>query len=267
MGNWLNKIKTKKCIHQRKNQVFVFENKRYRWLTFNENFIQSLMDKKNPKKLIIPYLKTLCLFHQENPGPTCLLGLGSGSLVHHLQHPDFPLTVVEHLADVIDIARNYFFLPNVDSIQIQNLCAMAYFKNTTAMFKHIIIDLGDEQGFPIACKSNDFFQNIYAHLAQDGFLAINLPSFSDLAFFKPLLKSIFGKSPLIISENGNWVLMASKQYTQTDLIMMLQNKYYLKNFIWHPHYGDLAILRNPFSQKFQRFIHQTLSRVMISSIL
>lgn len=265
MRNWLNKIKNKKCIHQRKNQIFVFENKRYRWLTFNENFIQSLMDKKNPKKLIIPYLNTLCLFHRENPGSTCLLGLGSGSLVHHLQHPHYPLTVVEHLSDVIDIARNYFFLPNIDAIQIKNMCAMNFFKTTSDMFKHIIIDLGNEEGFPPACKSNEFFQNIHAHLLPEGFLTLNLPSFSDLAFFKPLFKSIFGTHPLIISENGNWVLMASKKHTQTDLITMLQNKHILKSFIWHPHYGDLAILRSPFSQKIQGFIHQILAYVMISS--
>lgn len=265
MGNWLNKIKIKKCIHQRKNQIFVFENKRYRWLTFNENFIQSLIDKKNPKKLIIPYLRTLCLLYQENPGPTCLLGLGSGSLVHHLQHPDYPLTVVEHLADVIDIAQTYFYLPSSSGIQIQNMCAMAFFQTTSDMFQHIIIDLGNEEGFPSACKSDSFFQDIYTHLLPEGFLAINLPSFSDLAFFKPLFKSLFGHPPLIICESGNWILMASKKYTQIDFITLLQNKHYLKNFIWHPQYDELAILRSSSSYQFQKWINKIFANLMISS--
>lgn len=261
MNNWLNKIKTKKCIYQRKNEIFVFENQRYRWLTFNDSFIQSLMDKKKPQKLLIPYLDVLCLFYRENPGKTCLLGLGSGSLVHHLQKENHPLTVVELLPDVIEIAKKFFYLPQSSQIQMHAMCAMDFMKNTDDMFQHIIIDLGNHQGFPKACKSSEFFQDVYTRLAPNGFLALNLPSFSDLEFFKPLFKSLFHTSPLIISAQGNWILFASKQYQQADLIKILQNKHYLKSFTWHPSYGDLAILHHPFSQQMQLLIKK-LSKYM-----
>ncbi len=255
MNNWLQRIKQGKCIHKSHNGIYVYENKRYRWVLFNERFIQSLMDRKNPKKTVIPYLNTLRLFQNSHPGNTCLLGLGAGSLVHQLLHPEYQLDIVEILPDMINVAVNFFYLPQSPQVKIHCQCANYFLQNHPEKFFHIIVDLGNENGFPEQLKHIDFFKNIYQRLHTNGFLAFNLCQFHDINVFKPLFKEIFGYYPLVIEVDGNWLLFARKNQNKQSLVDFLQKKYYLKSLIWHPNYGEIAHLNAPWVQKSKDLLH------------
>jgi len=254
LDNWLQCIKQGKCIHKTRNSIYVYENKRYRWVLFNERFIQSLMDKKNPKKTVIPYLNTLRLFQNMLPGNTCLLGLGAGSLIHQLLHPGYQLDIVEILPDMIDVAEKFFYLPKNPAVKIHCQCANQFLQQHQENFLHIIVDLGDENGFPEQLKNIDFFKHLYQRLEKNGFLAFNLCQFHDINVFKPLFKELFGYYPLVIEVDGNWLLFARKNQSKQSLVNILQNKYYLKSLIWHPTYGEIAHLNTPLVQKFKAFL-------------
>lgn len=249
MKNWIHSIKTGKCIHKSRNNIYVHENSKHRWIIFNERFIQSLMDKKNPKKMLIPYLKILILFQKMYPGTTCLLGLGAGSLVHHLLHPQFPLRVVEILPDMIEIAKKFFQLPQTPQLTIECSCANTYLEQTDEKFDHIIVDLGDRDGFPLALKNKAFIENIFAKLQSNGFLAFNISQFYDIGEFKRLIKEVFGDYPVVIEAGGNWILLVRKHHHKMSLIEILKQKAYLKNYIWHPYYGEIVFLHSAYAQK------------------
>jgi spermidine synthase len=259
LNNWLNYIKNKKCIYKSQNEIHVYENKRFRWIAFDARFVQSLMDKKNPKKIIIPYLQTIMFFQNHLPGNTCLMGLGAGSAVLHLNQEDYQLTIVEILPDMIDIAEKFFYFNPAPNIDVHCMCAKDFIKQTDKNFKHIILDLGDATGFPNTCKSKDFFQNLYHHLETKGVLALNLTQFSEIDYFKPLMKEIFGQNPLIIENHGNWLLFIAKQAPHDYLLSIMQSKHYLKTFFWHAMYGAIATIEKPWIQKAKIFISQLRS--------
>lgn len=261
MNNWLECIKQGKCIHKSRNGIYVYENQHYRWVLFNERFIQSLMHKKKPKKALIPYLNTLSLFQKLYPGDTCLLGLGAGSIVHHINHVDHSLDVVEIHPDMIEIAEKFFYLPQSPQLRIHCQCANEFLQTHPETFFHILVDLGDENGFPEQLKNQAFFKHIYQRLKPGGFLAVNLCQFHDLNVFKKLLKEVFGYYPLVIEAQGNWILFARKNHSKQSLVDTLKENCHLKSFIWHPTYGEIAHLHQPWIQKIQAFLSPIYFRV------
>ena len=102
-----------KCIYQHpNNDIKVFDNYFYRWLTFSNPFIQTLISKTKPHESQLQYIHPLTLATRDNLGDTCILGLGGGGLVHFLQNANINITAVEVNKEVIEIANKYFFLKN-----------------------------------------------------------------------------------------------------------------------------------------------------------
>ena len=54
------------------------QNLSYRWLVFQDDAcIQTLVHRRHPHKAVMPYLVPFTLAVRAQPGPVCLLGLGS----------------------------------------------------------------------------------------------------------------------------------------------------------------------------------------------
>ena len=97
------------------DSVEVMEDGTVRWLQFAGGAIQSLMHRRDPDSLVLPYTRALLawLLFVEQPRDALLLGLGGGTLVRWMlaRLPDVRLTVVEADARVLELARDWFRLP------------------------------------------------------------------------------------------------------------------------------------------------------------
>ena len=254
MKHWTHLIKTGKCIYKSHHNIYVYENSKYRWLLFNEHFIQSLMNKKNPKKILIPYLDVMLIFPNLYPGKTCLLGLGGGSIVRHLIDKNFSVKVVEILPDMIEVAKHFFHLPSTEQLTIHCTCAQTFLIQTNEQFDHLIVDLGDYSGFPQNLKNKSFIELIFKAMKPGGYCTINLPQFYDIAWFKTLIQEVFSHLPVVIEAQGNWILLIQKQEKKQVLIDILLQKNHLKHLTWHPYYGEIAVLHRPWVQKIKNYL-------------
>lgn len=241
-----------KLIFRSPNAISVYQRKSYRWILFNHKFIQTMIHVQKPHKIVLPYLHSLLIFAQEYPGPVLLLGLGGGAAVHILnrQHPLTPITVVEKHQEMIVLAKKFFFLPQTSNLEIVCADASHYIYNCNQKFKHILIDLGDESGFPKSCMAPDFFQKASHMLTHDGILCLNISNSKDIDIFKIIFKNLFQREPLIIYADGNWIICHSQQ-GQNYLLQQLKQGNYLKTHVWRPSHGAYLTLR---SRKIAAFI-------------
>ena len=100
------------------DSIEVMEDGDVRWLQFAGGAIQSLMHRRDPDSLVLPYTRALLcwLLFVENPREALLLGLGGGTLARWMlaRLPDVKLTAVEADARVIELAKTWFRLPDDD---------------------------------------------------------------------------------------------------------------------------------------------------------
>src|SRR5258706_15525308 len=99
-----------------KGNIAVSEQRGVRTLQFGPDWIQGAMRISRPNALELDYTRTmmaaLLLFPQ--PRSVLMIGLGAGSLAKFLYYhfAGVRITVVEIDPAVVDVARNYFFLPD-----------------------------------------------------------------------------------------------------------------------------------------------------------
>jgi len=234
-----------KKIAQSAELISVYEKHPYRWILFNYKFIQSMIDIKRPHRIILPYLHYFLIFARKRPGNILLLGLGGGSAVHvlHHQNSNRKLTVIEKYATMIKLAQHYFFLPATDNIKILCQSAEMYLMTTTSTYAHILIDLGDEHGYPADCKTKDFFKSVYEHLAPEGIVCLNLSSHRELAEIKQRMTEVFLSPPLLIEAESNWILTHCK-LGKAHLLGLLQAEGLIKSHFWSPELGETLVLRS-----------------------
>lgn len=252
--NWYNKMLQGRCIYRSQQNIEVFENSQYRWIQFNARFIQSMISKKKPHLPVLPYLPHFLLFTRIFPGNICLLGLGGGCALHVLSlHLNHALVAVERYEDMIHIAKTFFNIPEHPNIHIVHDSAEHFIANTQNQYRHLLIDLGDKEGFPESCRNQTFIDHCYHALQDKGILMLNLSHYPDLNFFKPLLKLQFSQSPLVIEADGNWILSVGKKISRDDILQKLQQMGYLKSHHWHPGHGELLTLHPAWLIKIKQF--------------
>ncbi len=243
-----------KCIYQTKENIQVFEKKPYRWVIFNKNYIQSIINLNNPTKLLLPYLKTILIFLKEKPRKVLLLGLGGGGLIHALDAKtnDYSITAVEKFESMIEISKNFFFIRDDLNLKIIHQSAEDYMLSNNCLYNYIVIDLGDKDGFPQSCFNEDFFINCYKSLQANGHLLLNLPNYYEISQFKPFIINTFGASPMVIESQGNWILIAKKTpESKAELLLFLKEQSLIKSYQWDNLVGEHVILHSPLS----KFIH------------
>jgi spermidine synthase len=243
--NWYRKLHEGRCIFRSKQKIEVYANSKFIWIQFNTRFIQSMIIKKKPHRVVLPYLHHFLLFTKLFPGNICLLGLGGGCAIHLLKPllKEHTITAVELHEDMIHIAKNFI----CDS-------AEHFMSRNTRQYQHLLVDLGDADGFPIPCKTEKFIRDCYHALTIQGQLMINLTHFSDVEFFKPIIKQLFNENPLIIEADGNWIISINKNTSKKKIIHMLEYTGHVKSLNWHPGHGELLTLNNQWFTKIKRFL-------------
>jgi len=227
----------------RSSSMEVQQNRWYRWLMFqNRTHIQTLIQRKHPHKAAMPYLYPFTLDLRTQPGPTCLLGLGGGGLLHMAapclqQHP---ITAVELSAEVITLGYQYFMLDTIPSLTILQQDAHTFINSDQSTYQHILIDIYSDTSFPENCAQQVFFQQCKQHLLPNGFLAINLVNVQQELPILERIKSVFHNATVCIPvpSSTNMIVLATQ--SKPALLAFITSHPKLSAFIWDPGFGYMA---------------------------
>ena len=190
----------------------------------------------------MPYLLPFTMALRAQPGPTCLLGLGGGAVLHvaapHLTYS--PITAVEINAEVIALSRQFFWLNSIPLLTVVHEEAHNFLGQNQTHFKHILIDLYADTGFPKNCTQTDFFDQCKQSLHKDGFLALNLVNLQRELSILDHVKTIFPQATLCIPVpySSNMIVLAS--HSKETLLSLIYSAPNLKTFIWDSVFGYMA---------------------------
>ncbi|OGS92880.1 MAG: hypothetical protein A2061_10210 [Gallionellales bacterium GWA2_59_43] len=147
-------------------------------LHFGTSSIQSEMSLDDPDELVIPYTTDVMAFLLFNPAPEniAMIGLGGGSLAKYCYRhlPQADITVVEIDPEVIAL-RNEFAIPADDArFRVSQGDGADFVASEAGYFDVLIADGYDADGLPAPLSSQQFYDDCFSALTEDGILAANL---------------------------------------------------------------------------------------------
>ena len=182
-------------IHKARDEygiIEVIENRTLRKMHFDSPIEQSCMFRDAPMTLNFEYQQKMVALvnehsqHLKNPKPyrVLMLGMGGGSIAHHLYHsmPNIQMTVVELRQIVIDAAYRFFQLPDVPEVEAVQANAIDYMNelaescrdNPLHQYDCVLVDIFDSQGIPSELCDLDFHYNLMPCINTQGRLIFNL---------------------------------------------------------------------------------------------
>lgn len=236
-----------KCIYQHpNNNIKVFDNYFYRWLTFSNPFIQTLISKAKPHESQLQYIQPLTLATRDNFGNTCILGLGGGGLIHFLQNTNINITAVEVNKVIIEIANKYFFLKNNAYTQIVHDDGYNFVQSTPEKYQNLLIDIHDCLSFPQNCLNLKFFNNCVNILKYDGVLGINVTNHIDREIIFSHLYKLFTTKIISIPIKGyaNVILLASNKFSTKYMLNHIRQSKEVNKIIWDNKFGYILDYKN-----------------------
>jgi spermidine synthase len=146
-----------------------------------------------PERLEMPYLRAMLagLPFVPHPRRCLLLGLGGGSLAGFIlrQCPDALVDAVEYRPAMVEVARDYFGLPESPRLRIHLADAHDYLRRLQRHaglrdggYDLILVDLFDEHGLAPCVVRDDFLAALTVALSPVGVLTVNLWSGETQAF-------------------------------------------------------------------------------------
>jgi spermidine synthase len=170
-------------------QIEVREFGDWRWMHFGGDAIQAVMHTVRPDELILPYNRAMlgALLFVQTPHKLLNLGLGCGSFERFFRArmPTLSVTSVESNATVIDLAKQFFFIPERQSICQQS--ADEFLLQHKHAFDLILCDVFVDDRQPSFIGQAAFYGLLARGLCEAGAIAINLLPKSDDELLKILL--------------------------------------------------------------------------------
>jgi len=233
-----------KCIYSVKNDqhsIEVFENFRYRWLSFGSHYIQSIILKRKPHKPILKYIPHYCFFVTPDDNNALLLGLGGGAVLHYLSHQFSGLNMhaVDYDAQVIAISRQFFMQDSIANLSVENAEAFEFISRSTIFYDRIFIDLYNDYDFPLHCSSVDFFIQCKKRLSANGTLALNIVNFKKQYQLLSHLKEAFNNQvvSMVVPKSGNIIAHASIGKPMLERLKELLAAKKIKSITWNQTLG------------------------------
>lgn len=203
-------------IDDEEGTIVVSQCQNRRVMTFGTLYEQSAMYTSQPTSLAFEYTQAMLIaIAFRMPTHVTLLGLGGGSLLRNLHHHfvKMQFDVIELRKHVLDVARQYFFIPEdhrVQYIQEDALCILGVESShsTDMIFSDMFNALGAES----YQESTDFLQHAQHVLSVDGWLVINfheLPSITG-TFMRQAL-DLFPEVYWVALNSGNYVMLLGKE--------------------------------------------------------
>jgi spermidine synthase len=162
-----------------KQMIAVSEERGVRYLHFGTHWIQGAMRISRPDTLVLDYTRAMMavLLLLPRPGSALVIGLGAGSVAKflHRYFPDMRVTVVEINPKVIDVAREYFYLPADSSrFSIEVADGFEFVQTSRRRFDLLLVDGFDHNARAGPLESLPFYLACSERLSQHGAMAVNL---------------------------------------------------------------------------------------------
>lgn len=225
-------------IHQRQDSwgnIQVLDQAGQRVLSFDSVYEQSRMDLRQQGLLVHQYTRAMLLSMAfAKPAHITLLGLGGGCLLRAMQliDPYLHIQVVELRKAVVDIAQDYFGLPQLANARIQVADARHYIvQQANASTDLIFADMYHAVRADPFQMQKQFFRESQRILSPTGWLVINChkPPSSG-SFFLRFLQQYFNTIRQCVLPGGNVVFYASKSgimppfNTLSDAVDLLESR-------------------------------------------
>ena len=232
-----------RCIYQR-NSIQIKQNCVYRWLTFDSNALQTLINRHHPQTPALRYIFSMTRLACFLPGPSCLLGLGGGSAAHALAPylGKFQLDAVENNLEIITLAADYFMTKHIKNMNVIHQDAYQFIQNTSRQYQHLLVDIFNADSFPEHCNNSDFFKQCHRILVPGGLLAVNLANSNEQRGILDSIRQHFPKSTVSIpiKQCANLIVFACKEQSINRLLNLLKQHSRLKQLYWDPEWGYVA---------------------------
>jgi len=206
-------------IHHSRDKIgsiLVIDYRKHRVLTFNSVFEQSKIDRRYPHLPVHEYNRAMLLPAAFiNPGHVTILGLGGGvmaSAFHHL-YPECRVHAVELRQAVLDVAREYFGLPDSDRLSVTIADARNALNDLPdASTDMILSDLYNADRMSPAQAQRQFVESCSRVLSPSGWLVLNYHRTPDAEgpYFRQLRKH-FAALLVFKSKTNNTIVYASKK--------------------------------------------------------
>ena len=175
--------------------------------------------------LIVPYFNNPP-FTQTDMHSLLLIGSAAGTISKAYSHIYGPIPIdgVEIDPGIIDIGRRWFDM-NEPNLTIHTQDGRFFLANTNKSYDVIAVDAYRPPYIPFHLTTQEFFQEIYNHLNEDGVVAINAgrtsTDYSLIEVLGATMKSVFPNVyvqdvPDYGSSLGNSLVIATKQPTRLD---------------------------------------------------
>lgn len=186
----------------------------YRWLHFGDKSVQALMMTDAIEQVVLPNIQALLAAFLFCPEAKRLLnlGLGGASLERYLvsNNPDLEITSVESNDLIIELAKDYFHLP--DNIDVKNKPADKFVQEETRSYDIILSDIFVADNQASCLYDESFYANILNRIEETGVLAINIlpDSEEDVVNLLLPMKNYFGYLYLLeFPDFSNAIIFAS----------------------------------------------------------
>lgn len=194
--------------------IRVFDDGKYRTLSFAEGDEQSRVQTKNPHILQHEYTQAMLLaLIDRAPKRACVLGLGGGALVHALSKAvsGIHITAVELRPEIVAIAEEFFKLPKSKRIEVITDDAIEFVANNKSKkFDLLLTDLYQHFGMDNRVATQTFLENASKQMKDNGMLVLNCWEEHQYQHdLKHSLKEMFNTVTGLDTGCGNWVVFAT----------------------------------------------------------
>lgn len=202
-------------------QVVVTEQGDKRTLNFGSDLQQTSLLMHKPYYLVHEYTQIMLLgLVFSDIKHITILGLGGGGLAHCLNyyHPQIVTRVVEIRQSVIDIAYQWFNLPQKANLKVYNSDACEYIKRAKPESIDLLLsDLYEAQGMNALQAQTEFIEQSTKALSGNGWMVINFHQMPDKE--SAVMKTInqnFSDVRICDVFIGNWILFCGKKESGYD---------------------------------------------------
>jgi spermidine synthase len=159
--------------------IAVSEERGVRYLHFGTHWVQGAMRISRPDALVLDYTRAMMavLLLLPRPSSALVIGLGAGSVAKflHRYFPDMRVLVVEINAKVIDVAREYFCLPEDSAhFSIEVADGFEFVLTSKRRFDLVMVDGFDHNACAGPLESLPFYLACCDRLSRRGAMAVNL---------------------------------------------------------------------------------------------
>lgn len=228
-------------IHEQKDDVgliTIYQNHNLRYLTFGNRVEQSCLTLDRPYRLEHAYTQAMMLglLLKRDIRSALLLGLGGGSLARALHHayPKLKINAVEYRQAIIDIAQQFFEVPDNKYLRFHCEDAQHYLDTDDNQYDLVFTDLFLPDGVHESQLSSEFFNHCRNRLTENGILLVNQWSsdFQITKLARDALNKIFedkilnlhvhGGNNIAFAFNGNFPALKRKSFFEAAQKMALK---------------------------------------------